>query len=377
MDNNTNMIQTTGVDLDISKQDLPEVVTQNEQYKLRLREDPEVKALTSELDVQDTQSILNFGQKPSEGISAISDEMLRNMHGIKTEEITAMLTKLTKVIEKFDIEEVDPDKQEPKGIQKLFNRGKDRLDKIFAKYDNMGKSVDEIHKILVGYQNDIYKSNDILARQRQANITYFQDLEKYVVAGEIGLEEIGQFEDGIRSNPNISDQEKDMQIAKLEMMKEMLSQRVYDLRIAEQVAMQTCPMIDTMQMSNFNLLRKINSSFIITLPIFKQCIVSAMQLKKQSIQAKSLKQLDDTTNDLLQKNAKNTATQSVNIARLAGGSSIKIETLQNTYETIKNGISETRQITQELAAEREANTHQLESMKNDIKALPPVGVPNV
>ena len=240
----------------------------------------------------------------------------------------------------------------------------------------MGKSVDEIHKLLVNYQNDIYKSNENLKAQLQANTEFFQELEKYVVAGEIGIEEIERFEDGLKSNPNISEGERDMQIAKLEMMKEMLSQRVYDLRIAEQVALQTCPMINTMQMSNFNLLRKINSSFIITLPIFKQCIVSAMQLKKQSIQAKSLQQLDDTTNMLLERNAKNTAQQSVNIARLAGGSSIKIETLQNTYETIKNGIEETKQITQTLAAERQANTNKLESMKDDIKALPAVGTPD-
>lgn len=373
---NQEIINTSAVELDTEKTDLPAVVTDNEQYKLKLREDPTVRALTNELDVQDTQSILAFGQKPSEGISRISDELLRQMSGIKTDEISAMLNKLTKVIEKFDIEEVDPDKQDQNVFKKFLGKGKNKFDKIFAKYDNMGKSVDEIHKLLVNYQNDIYKSNENLKAQLQANTEFFQELEKYVVAGEIGIEEIERFEDGLKSNPNISEGERDMQIAKLEMMKEMLSQRVYDLRIAEQVALQTCPMINTMQMSNFNLLRKINSSFIITLPIFKQCIVSAMQLKKQSIQAKSLQQLDDTTNMLLERNAKNTAQQSVNIARLAGGSSIKIETLQNTYETIKNGIEETKQITQTLAAERQANTNKLESMKDDIKALPAVGTPD-
>ena len=56
--------------------------------------------------------------------------------------------------------------------------------------------------------------------------------------------------------------------------------RVDDLRIAENVAIQAAPMLQSMQMSNFNLMRKINSSFIVTLPIFKQCLAQAVLLKR-------------------------------------------------------------------------------------------------
>ncbi len=72
--------------------------------------------------------------------------------------------------------------------------------------------------------------------------------------------------------PILLEQEKQTQQQKPQMIKDMLNQRTYDLQIAENVAMQTCPMIQTMQMANFNLMRKINSSFIITLPIFKQWV---------------------------------------------------------------------------------------------------------
>ena len=99
------------------------------------------------------------------------------------------------------------------------------------------------------------------------------------------------------------------------MCKDMLAQRVYDLQIAENVAIQAAPMIQTIQMSNFNLMRKINSSFVITLPIFKQCLAQAIILKRQEIQAKSIKQLDDKTNELIVRNAQRTAAQSVQIAK--------------------------------------------------------------
>lgn len=154
---------------------------------------------------------------------------------------------------------------------------------------------------------------------------------------------------------------------RLELSKEMLSQRVYDLRVAENVAIQAVPAIQNIQMSNFNLMRKINSSFIITLPIFKQCLAQAIILKRQEIQAKSIKQLDDKTNELLQRNAANTAAQSVRIAKMASSSSINIETLEKTYNTILKGIEETKAIEEANRIQRNENIGRLENIKKDLK----------
>ena len=143
----------------------------------------------------------------------------------------------------------------------------------------------------------------------------------------------------------------------------MLEQRVYDLQIAENIALQTIPMIQGIQYSNFNLTRKINSAFIITLPIFKQCLAQAVMLKRQELQAKSLKALDDKTNELLLRNAQNMATQTTSIARMAGGSSVQMETLEKTWQTIVNGIEQTRQIEDENHRQRVENSKKLENMK--------------
>ena len=161
--------------------------------------------------------------------------------------------------------------------------------------------------------------------------------------------------------------ERNMMIQKLQVCKEMLEQRLYDLRVAENVSIQAAPMIQTMQMSNFNLIRKINTSFIITLPIFKQCLAQAIMLKRQEIQAKSLKQLDDKTNELLLRNAQNTASQSVKIAKLATGSVISIETLEKSYQTITKGIEETKAIQEQNKAKRKENTLKLEQIKSNLK----------
>ena len=154
----------------------------------------------------------------------------------------------------------------------------------------------------------------------------------------------------------------------LKRTREMLEQRVYDLQIAENIALQTIPMIQGIQYSNFNLTRKINSAFIITLPIFKQCLAQAVLLKRQELQAKSLKALDDKTNELLLRNAQNMATQTTAIAKMAGSSSVQMETLEKTWQTIVQGIEQTKQIEDENHRMRQENSMKLERMKQDMLA---------
>ena len=56
-------------------------------------------------------------------------------------------------------------------------------------------------------------------------------------------------------------------------------------------------------------------------------------LKRQKIQADALSELDKKTNEMLIKNARNTVEQSKMTAKLASGSSVKIETLEATWRT--------------------------------------------
>ncbi len=149
----------------------------------------------------------------------------------------------------------------------------------------------------------------------------------------------------------------------------MLEQRTQDLRTAENVAMQSVPMIKTMEFSNMNLVRKINSAFIVTLPVFKQALAQAILLKRQRIQAEAMSALDEKTNEMLIKNARNTAEQSKMTARLASGSSVKIETLETTWRTIVNGIDETRQIQENARKKRVEDQARLENIKTEFNKV--------
>lgn len=349
-----------------------DIIQENDVYKQNLRQLKEVQDLTNEIEVQNINSIIQFGQKSSENISKISDELLNSMKSVKAEEASEMLLSLTKIMDKFDIKEFEKQK-ESNLISKLFKSAGNTIAKLFQKYDTMGYEIEKVYILLKKYENDIKDSNQKLKRLYDGNIEYYKQLEKYIVAGELASEEIDLYINQFKEDVSMDIDEKNMMIQKLEICKEMLQQRLYDLRIAENVAIQAAPMIQTMQMSNFNLIRKINTSFIITLPIFKQCLAQAIMLKRQEIQAKSIKQLDDKTNELIMRNAQNTSRQSVEIAKMASGSVLAIETLEKSYSTIIKGIEETKLIQNQNKAKRNENTLKLEniksSMKNNIQKL--------
>ena len=88
-------------------------------------------------------------------------------------------------------------------------------------------------------------------------------------------------------------------------------------------------------------------------------------LKRQKIQAEAMSELDKKTNEMLIKNAKNTVEQSKMTAKLASGSSIKIDTLEKTWRTIVNGIDETRAIQENARKQRIDDAARLDQIKKE------------
>ena len=327
----------------------------------------EVDNLVSTIEINNLDTIVSFGAETAEEISKASDVVLNSMSMKQLDESSAMLNTLAKIMNQFDIEEI---KDEPGLFGKLFGNLKKQLDKILAKYHTMGDEVDKIYVELKKYESEIKQSNRNLEQIFEANVNYYHDLVKYILAGEQGCREIETYIAQRQSDMEATgDNSIQFEIQSLQQALMMLEQRTQDLRTAENVAMQSIPMIKTMEFSNMNLVRKINSAFIITLPVFKQALAQAIMLKRQKVQAEAMSALDEKTNEMLIKNAKNTAEQSKMIAKMATGSSVKIETLETTWRTIVNGIDETRQIQENAKKQREADKVRLESIKADFNKM--------
>lgn len=344
-----------------------DIVADREQLNAQLVNSEEVDALVSTIEINNLESIVSFGATAADEISKASDIVLNSMNMSQLDESSEMLMTLSKIMSKFDIEEI---KENPGLFNKLFGNLKKQLEKILAKYHTMGEEVDKVYVQLKGYEEEIKQSNRKLNQMFEANVGYYHELVKYILAGEQGCKEIEAYLEQRRTDmATTGDNSIQFEITNLEQALMMLEQRTQDLRTAENVAIQSIPMIKTMEFSNMNLVRKINSAFIVTLPVFKQALAQAIMLKRQKIQAEAMAALDEKTNEMLIKNAQNTVEQSKMTAKLASGSSIKIETLETTWRTIVSGIDETRQIQENARQQRISDQARLETIKTEFNKL--------
>ncbi|MCQ2506271.1 MAG: toxic anion resistance protein [Lachnospiraceae bacterium] len=331
---------------------------EDEKEKIYQNVNPEeIDALVSTIEVHNMDTIVSFGAEVAEEISKTSDAVLNSMGMKQLNDSGELLTALTKIMDQFDIDEI----KEKKG---LFGFLKKKIEDILAKYHTMGEDVDKIYVQLKGYESEIKKSNKKLATMFEANVDYYQELVKYILAGDEACKEINQYITELQAKlDETGDQSLQFEITSMNQALQMMEQRTFDLRIAENVAMQTIPMLKTMEYTNYNLVRKINSAFIVTLPVFKQALAQAIMLKRQKIQAESLSALDKKTNELLLKNAQNNMEIAKKTAQMSSGSAIQIETLEATWRTITTGIEEVRTIEADTRKRRVEDQARLENIK--------------
>lgn len=344
-----------------------DIVQDRQQMNEQLVNSPEVDALVSTIEVNNLETIVSFGAEAAEEISKASDVVLNSMNMTQLDDSSEMLNVLAKIMSKFDIDEIQ---ENPGRFGKLFGNLRKQLDKILEKYHTMGDEVDKIYVQLKQYEAEIKQSNRKLNQMFEANVNYYHQLVKYILAGEQGCREIEEYISKRQADMEATgDNSIQFELQSLQQALMMLEQRTQDLRTAENVAMQSVPMIKTMEFSNMNLVRKINSAFIITLPVFKQALAQAIMLKRQRIQAEAMSALDEKTNEMLIKNARNTVEQSKMTARLASGSTIKIETLETTWKTIVTGIDETKQIQENARRQRKEDQARLETIKSEFNRM--------
>jgi len=348
----------------ISEQELSQIA----QNQLALKKDPEVHALAQKIDVKDQIAMLELGKETANGISTFSDKMLATMRASKLEESSVLLNNLNKVMDKFDPQDFA---QEKKGgfLTKLFSKGKEQLERFLSKYDSMNKEVDVIYREIQKYEVEMKRNTVDLENLYDQNLDYFQTLSKFIAAIEVKADEVRTALPMLEQKAQTGDQLAAMEYETMQRAVELLEQRRYDLEMAQQVSFQSAPQIRLMQQGNNHLIGKINSAFVTTIPIFKQGLIHAVTLKRQKLISDSMSELDRRTNEMLVRNAENISKNSVNIARAAGSPSIKIETIETTWQTIMAGIQETKQIQAETARNREEGRKRIEKLQLEYEKL--------
>ncbi|MRX71261.1 toxic anion resistance protein [Bacillus lacus] len=341
--------------------------TKANEIRLQLRQDPEVVRLSQQIDIKNQMALLEFGKEPAVQISKFSDRILSMIGSTSVTDSGQMLKQLGKIMDKFD----KKDFEEKQGglFSKIFKKGNDMVEKIFGKYQTLGGEIEKVHVEISKYKDEMSRTTLTLEEMYENNIDYYMSLEKYVVAGELKLQELNNTLPSYEQKAASGDQMAQLEMDSLKNAIQLLEERIYDLEMARMVALQTAPQIRLLQRGNTKLIGKINSAFVITIPIFKNGVIQAVTAKRQKLVADSMSELDRRTNEMLIRNSKNIANQSVEIAKLAGRPSIKIETIEESWNTIVKGMQETKMIEEENKRIRVDGIKRIEQLQDNIKKI--------
>ena len=346
-----------------------EELSQIRQRQLKLKTEPSVLQLADKIDAKNQIAVLEFGKDTAKGISTFSDRMLATIKTSNLEKSSALLNNLNKIMDRFDPKEFLEEEKKGGFLKRIFSRSKEQLERILSKYDTMSKEVDAVHYEIQKYETEMKRNTIELEQMYEENLNYFHSLSEHVAAIEVKVEQLQAQLPILESRGNEGDQEALMELDTLRRNMELLEQRKYDLEMAQQVSFQSAPQIRLMQQGNNHLIGKINSAFITTIPIFKQGLIHAVTLQRQKLVSDSMAELDKRTNEMLIRNAENIRQNSVNIARQSGSPSISIETIETTWQTIMQGIQETKQIQAETIRNREEGRKRIEKLQLEYEKL--------
>lgn len=346
-----------------------EEVSQIRQRQIALKKEPQVLTLAQRIDPKNQIAILEFGKETAKGISTFSDRMLATIKQSDLEKSTTLLTSLNKVMDRFDPKDFSEEEKKEGFLKRIFNKGKMQLEGILSKYDTMNKEVDVIFTEIQKYEIEMKRNTQQLELMYDENLDYFKQLSEHVAAIDIKVEEL---ESTIPALSTQAEQGNQMAIMELESVRravELLQQRGYDLEMAQQVSFQSAPQIRLMQQGNNHLIGKINSAFVTTIPIFKQGLIHAVTIKRQKLVSDSMAELDKRTNEMLMRNAENVRKNSVDLARQASSPSIKIETIEHTWQTIMAGIDEVKQVQEQTVRDRAEGRERIEQLQLQYEKL--------
>lgn len=322
------------------------ILSVRDKVKTRLIESGKMDLLTSQIDITDSNSIIEFGKEPAEYAAGIADRILSQYNSKNIDGTAKLVDALVKLMARIDIDEIkslDEIKQEKKK-KGLFGKFKEsaseKLNRLVGKYRGIGSEMETICTQLRVYEEEIKKSNATINQMYEAALDEYNQLQEYIVAGEQALIEIDEYKKQVESNADANDQETMFKIRDIENKRTLMEKRLMDLRGSEAISLQAIPTFKVQEYTNSNLARKVNSAFIETIPAFKTALVTCVVAKQQMIEAQGLAILDDATSAFLEKAANNTVTALKTSQALANRSAISADTVEKTWEILLNGIKD-------------------------------------
>lgn len=345
-------------------------------YELEIKNSGIIDQLTSQIDLNNTTSIIEFGKEPAQQMAQLADQVLSKYDSATIDDTSKLVNSLLEVMKKIDIGEIKSLQELSATAKKSFfdrfkESAQEKLNRLVGKYKSIGSEMEQICNQLTVYEQQIKNSNNDIAKMYDAAKEEYKQLVATIMAAEQACVEIAEYRDAKQrefeetGNPDIQ-----FELQNVNQALTLMEQRTADLRGSEAVALQSIPTFKIQEVTNANLARKINSAFIVTVPAFKTALVNSVIAKQQSIQAQGLAALDEATSVLVRKNADNAVNQLQMSQRLANTSAVKAEDIEYAWNTILGGIQQYKEMEKQYSEIRKEEAKRIKDANSSyLKSL--------
>lgn len=322
-----------------------------------------VDAFSKQIDLHNSNGILQYGVGTQKKMADFSETALKNVQTKDLGEVGDMITDLVTELKSFDTEE------EEKGFLGFFKKSGNKLTALKAKYEKAEVNVEKICEVLEGHQVQLMKDVAVLDKMYGLNLSYFKELSMYILAGKKKLQEVRDTElADLVQKAQLSNLPEDAQAAKdLESLCERFEKKIHDLELTRMIAIQTAPQIRLVQSSNSLMIEKIQSTVVNTIPLWKSQMVIALGVEHANQAARAQREVTDMTNQLLRKNAEALKMATVESAKASERGIVDLETLKTTNAALISTFDEVMKVQEDGRRKRREAEAELNRMELELK----------
>lgn len=322
-----------------------------------------VEAFSQQIDIHNTNGILQYGAGTQKKMADFSETALENVKTKDLGQVGDMLTNVVTELKQFN------DEEEEKGFFSFLKKPANKLQNMKTKYEKAEVNVEKICEALENHQVLLLKDIALLDKMYEQNLVYFKELSMYILAGKKKLAQVRSTElQQLVDKARLSGLPEDAQAAKdLESKCDRFEKKIHDLELTRMISIQTAPQIRLVQNSDTMMVEKIQSTVVNTIPLWKSQMVLALGVEHASQAARAQRQVTDMTNELLRKNAEVLKMASIESAKESERGIVDLETLQNTNASLISTLDEVMKIQSDGREKRRAAEIELRKMEDELK----------
>jgi uncharacterized protein YaaN involved in tellurite resistance len=327
----------------------------------------QVAEIIKGVDVNDAQAIIQYGLPAQNEIANFADSMLTDIRNKDAGYVGDALVDLLAKAKELDIDSLSGGA----GLSKLpiIGRFFDAFQRFVMRYEKLSGSIERLVDQLERNRMQLLKDITVLEKMYELNLDYLKQLDLYIAAGdkllkELNTEQMAELEAKAKASKDPMDAQK---LADFRQNVTRFERRLHDLKLSRTISIQTAPQVRLIQSNDQSLVEKIQSSVLTTVPLWKNQIVIAITLYRQQRAVELQKEVSDTTNELLVKNAEMLRESSTKVGKEVERGVVDIESLRKVNADLIATVEETIRIQEEGRIHRREAEGELKHLEEELR----------